>query len=187
MQNRYGYNEKNSSAVYSQQPMNFSDGDLADTLESFDAQHSDMVALGKVLGPGAVREICQLMGGRKVHVPEFDNLVWQLKRTVRDEEIRAKFRGNNLPELCFEYSMSARHVHRILHGDRKKYLRDHERTKGLRTSGANHARLVELARQYGLAVRQIVDAVIEAGLSSAGLGAALSLAAGQMPQLFASA
>ena len=66
--------------------MKFSDADLSETLECFGENHSDMVVLGKKLGTHAVREICGLMGGRKVHVPEFDNLVWDLKRAVRDED-----------------------------------------------------------------------------------------------------
>lgn len=167
--------------------MKFSDDDLTETLECFDERHSDMVALGKTLGAGAVREMCKLMGGRKVHVPEFDNLVWQLKRTVRDEELRAKFRGNNLAELAAEYRMSARQVHRILHGDRKIYLRDHERTAGLRTSRANHGRILALAQQHGLAVRQIVDTVIDAGLASTELTASLADAAARNSPLFARA
>lgn len=146
--------------------MNFSDGDLAETLECFDDNHSDMVLLGKKLGTGAVREICSLMGGRKVHVPEFDNLVWQLRRTVRDEEIRVKFRGNNLAELALAYGMSARQVHRILHGDRKKYVRDNERTKGLRTSCAHHARILALAQEHGMRVRMVVDRVLAAGFAT---------------------
>lgn len=166
--------------------MKFSDADLSETLECFADNHSDMVVLGKKLGTHAVREICGLMGGRKVHVPEFDNLVWDLKRTVRDEELRVRFRGNNLAELAQQYRMSARQVHRILHGDRKVYLRNHERTKGLRTSQAHHARMLALAQQYGLAVRHVVDAVIAAGLASVDLTATLAGAQARSQPLFAS-
>lgn len=146
--------------------MKFSDADLSETLECFGENHSDMVVLGKKLGTHAVREICGLMGGRKVHVPEFDNLVWDLKRAVRDEELRTKFRGNNLAELAMDYGMSARQVHRILHGDRKKYMRDHERTKGLRTSDKYHARIIALAEEHGMRVRMVVDRVLAAGFAT---------------------
>lgn len=166
--------------------MKFSDADLSETLECFGENHSDMVVLGKKLGTHAVREICGLMGGRKVHVPEFDNLVWDLKRTVRDEELRTKFRGNNLAELAMDYGMSARQVHRILHGDRKVYLRNHERTKGLRTSQLFHARMLVLAQLYGVPVRQVVDAVIAVGLASAELSTTLAGAQARSQPLFAS-
>lgn len=166
MQNHCGSAKKNNNAGYSQRTMSFETSALNEALEWFDAEHSDMVALGKRLGAPAVRVVCEVFGGRKVHVPEFDNLVIALRREARDEEIKRKFRGNNLAELAHEYRLSARHVHRILHGDRSARLTQREITRGLRCGVDLYERVVSLAGEHHIGVRDVVDVALTIGLRS---------------------
>lgn len=72
------------------------------------------VELGKQIGPENLTLVLAALGGKNVYVPTPDGFWGQLVKEVRDTEIRARFKGNNLRELSLEYQMSERHLRRIV-------------------------------------------------------------------------
>ena len=98
------------------------ESDVQQLLECFDAGWSPWVDLGQRIGVEALREVMEVFGGQKPHVPQFQEFTRKLTLEVRDRESRAKFHGDNYDELAGAYGIDPRHVRRIIHGrtDREK-------------------------------------------------------------------
>lgn len=88
--------------------------DQSRLLAQFGPQHSKLVDLAHTLGVDGINRVLDTFGGEKVHIPTRDAFWDGLYRNVRDETIRAQFRGNNLGELAIEYRLTERQVRNIL-------------------------------------------------------------------------
>lgn len=142
------------------------DAELEGLLSCFDDQASDMVALTKRIGVDAMRVVCEVLGMRKVHVPSFDGFVRATRRRVRDEELRVKYRGDNLGELAAQYDLSEERVLRIVSGKNVKRGSGEDRTKPLRASPVYHTRITAIAARTGAGMREVVDCALRIGLSA---------------------
>lgn len=86
-----------------------------DLLGNFSDEHSDLVALGKRIGAEALQAVLEVFGGQKPHIPSAEDFWARLDREVRNERIRANFRGNNYAELAMAERLDERQVRRIVH------------------------------------------------------------------------
>lgn len=91
--------------------------DKAAILESYGPDAGPMVRLARRIGPAAMDAVLEELGGERPALPEPDAFWRGLWRRMRDEQIRAQFRGNNLAELAQRHGLCERHVRRIVcHG-----------------------------------------------------------------------
>ena len=89
---------------------------LLEQISPDESKNREFLELGQRIGAFALNELMEYLGGEKKHIPKADTFWNNLLRDVRDHEIKMKFKGNNYVELAEEYTLSARHVHRIIHG-----------------------------------------------------------------------
>lgn len=140
--------------------------DRVDLLSKFDVTYSDLVALGQRIGPDALNAVLETFGGQKIHVPTVTSFWSGLAREIRNEEIRARFRGNNLDELAHDYAMSEKQLRNVL------ARRGRKREGGVRSARAviacstNKATSIRaLAVRRGVSMRTCVDQLIDAALA----------------------
>lgn len=87
----------------------------SELLNCYSEEHpSDLVQLGKQIGADNLNRVLSVLGGRNVYVPTGEQFWKGLYREIRNEEMRAKFRGNNIKELALEYDLDERQVRRIV-------------------------------------------------------------------------
>lgn len=87
-----------------------------DLLGRFAPAEDPLVDVGQRVGPDALDEILDALGGQKVHIPERESFWRRLERRLRNERIRAGFRGDNYGELAEQWSLSERQVRTIVDG-----------------------------------------------------------------------
>lgn len=92
---------------------------LDQLLENFTPEHSSWVAIGKRIGGEALEVVLDELGGQHTHVPTAEYFRAALFRTIRDADIRARFRGTNYDELSTDYDITPRQIRRIVHGNNK--------------------------------------------------------------------
>lgn len=76
-----------------------------------------LVELAKRIGPSAMDQVLELLGGDRPYIPEREWFWGGLARKIRDERIRAEFAGNNIGELAVKYELCERQVRRIVCDD----------------------------------------------------------------------
>lgn len=81
-----------------------------------DTAPDDLLQLGKQIGVENLDKVLAVLGGGKCYIPTQEGFWGKLHRQVRDEEMKARFRGNNLTELCQDYQLGKRQVRRIVNG-----------------------------------------------------------------------
>ena len=86
-----------------------------DLLSSFSDEHSDLVALGQRIGAANLQAVLEIFGAQKAHMPSPKDFWALLERELRNERIRAAFRGNNYAEIALVEGIKERQVRRIVH------------------------------------------------------------------------
>lgn len=95
------------------------DTPLDDLLVHFSPDHSAWVSVGHRIGGSALATLLEELGGTNLHVPTLEHFRLALWRRLRDEDIRARFRGNNYHEISADYGLSPRQIRNIVHGPKK--------------------------------------------------------------------
>ena len=84
--------------------------DIADHIAKVVEEHGVEPAIAEQAGAAAVDHLCQAWAGSTVCFPK-DH---RYKVTKRDQEILAKFRGNNHHALAVEYDLTENAIYKLL-------------------------------------------------------------------------
>lgn len=154
--------------------------DQAKLLEIFDDDFSEMVALGKRIGPAALNSLLEIFGGQKPHIPTVHAFWRSLEVTVRNEEIRARFRGNNLRQLVLEYELSERQLRNIVAGER--YVRPplSAPPRSFKLSEARASQVQALAEGHHMTLRAMHEILIAVVLALPDLQQRVAAEIGQL-------
>lgn len=128
-----------------------------DLLEQFDHEFNDYVAFAKEQGPEALNALLERLGGQKVHVPTLVNFWTGLQRQVRNEDMRARFRGNNYKQLAIEYGVSEREARRIIHCAPRKYSPKTPPHRPVKLPDWLHAELAEIVDREGVTFSKALE------------------------------
>lgn len=135
-------------------------------LDTFSDEHNEFVALGKRIGPDALNAVLETLGGQKPHVPTPTSFWSGLVREVRDEKVRARFRGNNIDELAQEFELSERHIRNILATSKqRRAVARSESTRPVQVSVSRYDAVAGLAAEYVVPMRTMIDALLDIALS----------------------
>lgn len=89
-----------------------------DLLNRFPPEKSVWVEIGQAIGAENLDHVLRVIGGQVVSAPSSEWLWASLERDLRDERIRAEFRGNNVDQLADAWHLSPRTIRRIVGGDK---------------------------------------------------------------------
>lgn len=73
-------------------------------------------------GIPALEKLLETLGGNKVHIPKLRSFWAPRLAHLRNEELRARYNGANIPQLALEYGISQRMVRKILRVRRRHQL-----------------------------------------------------------------
>lgn len=135
-------------------------------LDCFDGEYSPLVALAKQIGPEAIDKLLSELGGTKPHLPTSENFWSQLRREVRNESIRAQFRGDNIHQLSLETGLCERQIRAIVNSNVRQYRRAKEAAKAVHVPDSAYDPYANLAMVYGVSVRALLACVLENALES---------------------
>lgn len=155
----------------------------SELLEQFDDEYNDLVAFAKQHGPEALNALLDRLGGRKEHIPTPENFWAGLKRHVRNEDMRARFRGNNYKQLALEYRVSEREARRIIHDEARTYAPKAEAPRVMKVAADKHQRLTDLAWQHGVSISALLDFVLDLSMQRGDLETRLRAEFGEQVQL----
>lgn len=134
-------------------------------LEKFSSEFSPFVELAKRIGVANMNAVLETLGGEKPHVPKPASFWRGLELEVRNEEIRARFRGNNLAELALEYGIEERQLRNIVAGTRYVRHASKQPPRSIKLSEAQFVRVHDIAMQRDVSLRVAHDALIAIALS----------------------
>lgn len=140
--------------------------DKAQLLERFSDEYSPLVKLAKAIGPEGIDRLLLELGGSKPHIPTPGNFWSLLAREARDEEIRARFTGNNYAQLSMEYGLCERQLREIMAASHRKYVRLPEPKKTVHVPDTHYQGYADLAAAYGVPVRRVLECVLETALDA---------------------
>lgn len=155
----------------------------SELLDKFGDSYNDLVTFGKMHGVEALNGLLCMMGGQKAHIPMVENFWAGLKRTVRDEEIRAKFNGKNYHQLGMDYELDERQVRRIVHGERRRYTPSADAPKVMKVSSSNYRAVTDIASRYGLSHIEALNVLLEIVTGMRNIDALVREAVGQQVEL----
>lgn len=93
---------------------------LLEELDPNESRHGEFIELGQKIGARALNDLMECFGSQKKHIPTA-RVFWEnLRREIRDREIKAQFNGSNYQELADKYDLTIRHVNRILFGKNRR-------------------------------------------------------------------
>lgn len=143
-----------------------SDISKTELLECFDKDFNVFVEFGREYGVEALEAMLQKLGGTKPHVPMADSFWAKLKKAVRDEEMRARFTGNNIEQLGIDYELDPRQVRNIVTSRSMLYKRPRQPGTSVTLQRENYDACVSLAEDLEMPIKTVANAIMESALRS---------------------
>lgn len=88
-------------------------------LSRFPPEKSVWIEIGQAIGAENLDHVLRIIGGQVVSAPSSEWLWAMLERDLRNERIRAQFRGNNVTQLADDFGLDPRTIRRIVGGSDK--------------------------------------------------------------------
>jgi len=130
------------------------------------ARESVQQAIGGDVVEVLLGAVFDVLGGQKPHIPTAPAFYGGLARTVRDEEIRARFKGNNLAELSEDTGLTTRQLRNIVAGRARQYKRPQEEKRPAKLTAGHYAAVNAISTQHMVPICQVLEVLLDVALSA---------------------
>lgn len=130
--------------------------DLDALLNAFGIEFHLLIEVGQAIGAENLNKMMNVLGGQKPHIPTEQNFWGLLEREQRNEQIRAKFKGNNYEQLASEFDLSPRQVREVIHVNRRRAPRKAEKMRPVKCKMGMYNALFMLSRKHNAPMHQVL-------------------------------